>query len=152
MGVALSVGKYLSNSFHSVKASLLLSFLQTWCLLIFLLPPFISSFNFYFPQSSNPPCFFPLCAVPPSKFSQTILHGCSLDPLLYFPPSRLHPSLRTPSSEYILHLAVVLHKHSRASCMSACVRKADFSHGAAGENWDSLCPPRDAICPCRRTC
>lgn len=34
-GVALSVGKYLSNSFHSVKASLLFSFLQTFCLLIF---------------------------------------------------------------------------------------------------------------------
>lgn len=48
MGVALSVGKYLSNSFHSVKASLLLSFLQTLCLLIFFLPPFISSFNFSF--------------------------------------------------------------------------------------------------------
>lgn len=23
-----------------------------------------------------------------------------------------------------------------------------FSHGAAGENWDSLCSLRDAICPC----
>lgn len=44
MGVALSVVKYLSNTFHSVKVSLLLFFLQTWCLLIFLLPPFISSF------------------------------------------------------------------------------------------------------------
>ena len=75
MGVALSVGKYLSNSFHSVKASPLLPFLQTWCLLIFLLPPFISSFNFYFPQSSNPPRFFPLCVLPPLNFSQTILHS-----------------------------------------------------------------------------
>ncbi len=99
MGVVLSVGKYLSNSFHSVKASLLLSFLQTSCLLIFLLPPFISSFNLNFPQSSNPPCFFPLCVFPPLKFSQTILYRCSLDPLLCFPcfpPSRLHPSLRPP--------------------------------------------------------
>lgn len=64
MGVALSVVKYLSNSFHSVKVSLLLFFLQTWSLLIFfLLPPFISSFNFYFPKSSNPPCFFPTLRV-----------------------------------------------------------------------------------------
>lgn len=67
--------------------------------------------------------------------------------------SLLSPSFPPPpSSEYILHHAVVLHKHSRASCMAACVKKADFSHGAAGENWDSLCPSRDAICPCRRTC
>jgi len=35
LGVELSVGKYLSNSFHCLKASLLLSFLQTLCLLIF---------------------------------------------------------------------------------------------------------------------
>lgn len=62
LGVELSVGKYLSNSFHSVKASLLLSSLQTLCLLIFLPPCFTDSFNFYFPLFCNPLRGFPtLC-------------------------------------------------------------------------------------------
>lgn len=155
MGVALSVVKYLSNSFHSVKVSLLLFFLQTWSLLIFfycllLYLPLISTFQNLLILHA----FFPLYVFPPLNFSQTILYHCSLDPLLCFPlsVSILPPPPNPHSSEYILHLAVVLHKHSRASCMAAYVRKANFSHGAAGENWDSLCPPRDAICPCRRTC
>lgn len=33
--------------------------------------------------------------------------------------------------------------------MSAHIcEEGGFSHGAAGENWDSLCSLRDAICPC----
>lgn len=58
------------------------------------------------------------------------------------------PSFPPSPSFYIRHLAIVLRKHSRASCLPTYVRKGVFSHGAAGENWDSLCSLRDAICPC----
>lgn len=43
----------------------------------------------------------------------------------FLPPVSILPH----SSEYILHPAVVLLEHSRASCMDACVRKADFPMG-----------------------
>lgn len=65
LGVELSVGKYLSNSFHIVKASLLLPSLQTLCLLIFLPPCFTDSFNFYFPMFCNPLRGFPTLWISP---------------------------------------------------------------------------------------
>lgn len=100
MVVALSVVKYLSNSFHSVKVSLLLFFLQTWCLLIFFSASFLSSFNFYFLKSSNPLCFFPTLRISSPELSLRLPYHCSLDPLLCFSPSCLHPSLHPPPSQH----------------------------------------------------
>jgi len=113
----------------SVKASPLLSFHQTWSLLILfycllLYHPSISTIqnllilHAFFPHSAYflAESFLRLSriAVPLTRFSA------------FLPPVSIHPSTPPPSSEYILHLALVLHEHSRASCMAACVRKADF--------------------------
>lgn len=93
LGVALSVGKYLSNSFHSVKTSLLLSFLQTLCLLIFY------CLLLYLPSISTFHNLLILCAFSHSVSSLKVfsdsLYRCSLDPLLCF-PSLLSPSSPPP--------------------------------------------------------
>lgn len=112
MGVALSVVKYLSNSFHSVKVSLLLFFLQTWSLLIFfycllLYLPLISTFQNLLILHA----FFPLYVFPPLNFSQTILYHCSLDPLLCFP---LSVSILPPTPQPPL-----LRVHPSSSCSVA---------------------------------
>lgn len=108
------------------------SFFRHGAYWFFSLFPFIFSFNFCFPKSSNPTCFI----------SQTILYYWSLDPLLC---SSILPSITLllhPSSCYSVAQAF-------QGLLSAHIcEEGGFSHGAAGENWDSLCSLRDAICPC----
>lgn len=101
MVVALSVVKYLSNSFHSVKVSLLLFFLQTWCLLIFFLSLLYLPLIFYFLKSSNPPMlffFFPLCVFPPLNFLSDYPITVPLTRFFAFlPPVSILPSILPPS-------------------------------------------------------
>lgn len=102
----------------------------------FPLPPFIFSFNFSF---QNLLILHALCVL---NFSQTILYSWSHDPLLC---SSILPSITLllhPSSCYSVAQAF-------QGLLSAHIcEEGGFSHGAAGENWDSLCSLRDAICPC----
>lgn len=154
MGAALSVLKYLSNSFHSVKVSPLLLFLQTCCLLIFfycllLYLPLISTFqNLLILHAPFPT----LPLLPPLKLFFFFFpdHPDNTVPLTRFFSFFFSAFYSSPPLNASFIMLWSLREHSRASCMAAYVRKANFSHGAAGENWDSLCPPRDAICPCRR--
>lgn len=56
-GCSTGSPKVSIKQFSPYETFLLLFFLQTLSLLIFVLSPFIYSFNFYFPKSSNPTCF-----------------------------------------------------------------------------------------------
>lgn len=53
-----------------------------------------------------------------------------------------------PSPSYIRHLAIVLHKHSRASCLPTYVRKGDFPMGPQVKTGTHSVRWGNAICPC----
>lgn len=103
---------------------------------------FSHSLLLYFPLISSFKNLLILHALCVLNFSQTILYFGSHDPLLCFfilPSITLLPH---PSSCYSVAQAF-------QGLLSAHIcEEGGFSHGAAGENWDSLCSLRDAICPC----
>lgn len=92
-GCSTDSPKVSIKKFSPYETFLLLFFLQTWCLLIFFsLPPFIFSFNFSIPKSSNPTCF--MCI---KLFSDYPVF------LIPWPASLLlHPSLHHPPTFVIL--------------------------------------------------
>lgn len=136
-GAALTVLKYPSKSFHHMKVFCYFSFFRHGAYWFFSpLPPFIFSFNFSF---QNLLILHALCVL---NFSQTILYSWSHDPLLCFFILPSITLLLHPSSCYSVAQAF-------QGLLSAHIcEEGGFSHGAAGENWDSLCSLRDAICPC----
>lgn len=121
-----------------MKLFLLLLFLQTWLLLIF----FFRSLLLYFPLISSFQNLLILHALCVLNFSQGILYCWSHDLLLCFSILSSITLLLHPSSCYSVAQAF-------QGLLSAHIcEEGGFSHGAAGENWDSLCSLRDAICPC----
>lgn len=74
-----------------------------------------------------------------------VLNFSQTDPLTRFFRFSVLPSITLllhPSSCYSVAQAF-------QGLLSAHIcEEGGFSHGAAGENWDSLCSLRDAICPC----
>lgn len=131
---APAVLKYPSNSFHHMKLFCYFSFFRHGAYWFFhpllLYIPLISTFqNLLIPLA--------LCVL---NFSPD--YPLVLDPLLCL---SILPSI-----------TLLLHSSSCYSVAQAfqgllsahICEEGGFSHGAAGENWDSLCSLRDAICPC----